>query len=101
MNSIHLNDVGVDLRFPMQDGGVVINTSSATLLQIHVQKPSGATAVFTASNLNDGTDGIVHHATQSGEINEFGVWKYQVYAEFGPNTKLYSDIGRIRVLPNI
>lgn len=51
---------------------------SGSTLSLEVLKPSGATDTWSATVLTDGTDGKVLYSTQSGDLDETGVYRVQV-----------------------
>jgi hypothetical protein len=56
-----------------------VNLTTATVREIHYRKPSGATGVWTGATLV-GTN-TLRHVTVGGDIDEFGAWDFQPYAE--------------------
>ena len=98
-NEIHLNDVGTQFKLTIADAGSVVDVSSATKT-ITFRKPDGTCFSKTASNFTDGTDGIIHYITESGDLDTTGTWKLQAFIDFGA-TEFYSDIHSFRVHKNI
>ncbi len=76
-DSIHINDIGTDLQITVQEGASVVDISAASTLQILLTAPSGAVKTKTATLINTGTDGQMHYTTQSGDIDETGIWSYR------------------------
>jgi hypothetical protein len=58
------------------------NVSAATVTRIYYKKPSGATGYWTATKDTENTD-IIYYDTQSGNIDEAGIWEFQPYFEIG------------------
>lgn len=57
---------------------VISDISTATLVELHVKKPSGATEEWAAMVYNDH---FVRHVVVAGELDEAGVYKVQPWIE--------------------
>lgn len=85
MAEIHIGAVGLIFRprFVDQDGAA-IDVSTASTLQLKLEKPDGTDAAKTlvASAYGDGdlTDGYADYTTIAGDIDMGGDWKAQAYA---------------------
>lgn len=100
MTEIRLGDIGVSLRITVKDqDDAVVDLSSATVSFL-VEKPGGSIATFTASNVTDGTDGLVEYITESGDIDEVGIWTLQVKVVIG-STTYRSTENKFRVMRKI
>lgn len=97
---IHVNDIGTQIKVTVKDGVNVVDLSSASSIKIILHPPSGSNLEKTGSLFTDGTDGIVYYNTISGDINQVGKWKLQVFVDFG-STEFYSDIHTFQVYRNI
>jgi hypothetical protein len=94
-DTISINDIGTDLQITITESGAAVDISAATALAVILKKPSGVEVTKTALLLNDGTDGVLHYTTVSGDIDETGTWSYrgrvtfsaaQVYHSIDPQT---------------
>lgn len=84
MHSIRINDVGVSIIVTIQDSdGAATDVSDATDITFHFVKPSGDPADKTGVFNTDGTDGKVKYVTQSGDIDQEGIWGLEVVVEVG------------------
>lgn len=78
MCEIHVGDVGVELVLEVVDcDGSAIDVSAATETLIFLQKPGGTTVQKTAVFDTTGVDGMIKYVTESGDIDEPGVWSIQ------------------------
>tara|TARA_R110002096_G_scaffold103519_1_gene227881 strand:+ start:228 stop:545 length:318 start_codon:yes stop_codon:yes gene_type:complete len=89
-DTIDIDDVGTSLRVTITEGGAVVDISAATDVEIELTKPGGTKVVKTAALLNDGTDGIIHYTTVSGDIDRKGTWSYRGIVTFSPTSKFHS-----------
>lgn len=99
-NEIHYGDVGTSLQVTVKDGNDVLDVSAASTKQILLLKPGGDLLTKTASFVTDGTDGVIKYVTISGDLDELGMWKIQVYVVIG-SSEWHSDVGTFKVFPNI
>lgn len=87
MKEIRLNDVGVRIKATIYDlDGNVVDLSSYTTLTFNFEKPDGSIIPKTASLSTDGMDGQVEYITESGVIDQIGIWNFQVYVVLGVNS---------------
>lgn len=94
--TIQVGDIGTVFKFPITDGGAILNLFSATVKQIKFHKPRsgslpGETFTREAAFVTDGTDGLLSYTTILNDIDRKGVWSVQAYVEI-PNWKGHSDI---------
>lgn len=75
MLTLPKNDVGSDIEIDTD-----ISLTDVSLIQMHVTKPSGTTAVWTATA--SGTAEEIVHTTVSGDLNEAGFYKVHAHLEF-------------------
>ena len=61
------------------DCNMRVDLTTATVREIHYRKPSGATGLWSGATLV-GTR-VLRHVTVAGDIDEFGSWDFQPYAE--------------------
>ncbi len=84
---VHLNDVGTKFLVTIQDGGTVVDVSSASALKILFQKPDGTTNEEKAASLEGaGTDGQIKYVTVSGDMDTVGKWSIQGKVTIGTGT---------------
>ncbi len=98
---IHVDDIGTRFRFVVKDeDDAIVDISSASLLEITFQKPSGTELVVTGEIYTDGTDGIMYYQAVEGDLNEHGHYKVQgrVEVDAGP---FHTTIGTFRVYCNL
>jgi len=77
---IQVGDIGTQLQIEVVDqDSVVVDIGPATTKEICLSKPSGTNVKFTASfpSGGDGSDGLMEYITESGDLDEEGVWKIQ------------------------
>jgi hypothetical protein len=89
-DTISLADIGTDLQITITESGVAVPVSAASSIQIELTKPDGTVEVKTASNLTDGTDGVIHYVTVSGDIDQVGTWTYRGIVNFSASQKFHS-----------
>jgi len=89
---LHVGDIGTEMRAAVQDGGVAVNLSSATVKQFKLSKPNGDVITRDASFVNaPGTDGLLKYVTVLGDLDLAGVWSWQVYIELSGGAKWHTD----------
>lgn len=80
-NGIHVGDTGTIFLLAITDLSVpprVVNLVGATLMEMTLVRPDGTKFVVAATFSTDGTDGVIKYVTQSGDLNQAGIWKLQV-----------------------
>lgn len=75
MLTLPKNDIGSDIELDTD-----ISLTDVSLIQMHVTKPSGATATWTA--MTSGVAEEIVHTTVSGDLNEAGFYRVHAYLEF-------------------
>ena len=95
----HKGDV-TTLVGTIKDGGVVVDVSSATLMQIKLESPTGVVATKTAVFDTDGTDGRIKYLTSISDLIEVGMYKFQGFVTI-TGFSGHSDIVNFDVLDNI
>ena len=100
MSNSQLNDIGTVLTITIQEAGVAVNISTATVKTIKIHKPTGTilskTGVFTTT----GADGKIYYTIIAADLDEVGSYLVQAYIEM-PTGKWYSSIGEFAVFANI
>ncbi len=85
MASIRKGDVGTIIRWTAWDDAGAVNISIATVKQVKIIKPNGTKVIwplsFSSSKLDkgDGTDGRVEYITVTGDSDQKGTYKWQLY----------------------
>lgn len=81
---LQLDDVGTIIRLLIKNQGVVVSDlASATVLSMYFFKPGGTTAIEkTASLTTDGTDGLIQYVVETEFLDTVGLWKVQGYIEY-------------------
>lgn len=87
---VHVGDIGTAFRLTLEECGVAVDISTATILSVLFEKPDGTVATKTANFYADGTDGVVQYKTVSGDLDQYGKWKLQAYVEM-PDWSGHSD----------
>jgi len=97
---IHVDDVGTKFLVTVQDSGVAVDVSVASILQINFRKPDGVTMNRAGTLNTDGIDGKIYYATIAGDMNVAGVYKIQ--GKIGlPSGTYYTDIQTFKVHRNL
>jgi hypothetical protein len=98
---IHKDDIGIRFLVTVLDeNGDAKDISSATTKQFIFQKPSGELLTASASFVNGGTDGQLSYTSVSGDLDEIGLWRLQVYVVYTGGSKK-SDVGNFRIYRNL
>lgn len=100
---IHVADVGLVITATIQDGGNIVDVSSATgagTKMITFQRPDKTTFQVAASFVTDGTDGKIKYTTLSTDLNQAGAWTLQGVVAVTSGT-FHSDYSFIQVFPNL
>lgn len=90
--SIHTDEVGVYLRFTLQDEtGTTLDVSGCSSISIHLRAPDGTTSTKTGSLVTDGTDGRIEYQTEAGVIDQVGDWHYQARCVWASGVDLVGE----------
>lgn len=102
MSSIHVGDAGTDFNITIlnKSGQVVDISAISGPITFSFEKPDGTQFDRTGSFASDGSDGIVTYRTVTGDIDQYGSWKLQVFISFC-SSELYSKILKFTVYRNI
>ena len=100
--TVQKNDVGAKLRVTVRDqDGDLVDLSSASPKSLLLLKPDGETYVEKSASFHtDGTDGKIHYVTQTGDLDEEGIWRIQAKFTLSYGT-FRTTWGAFRVLKNI
>lgn len=79
IDEIRKGDIGTVFERTIKDGGVVVDISAGTGLQIIFQKPDDGAFVPKTAVLGSGggTDGKMRYVTVADDLDEIGVWRWQ------------------------
>lgn len=100
-SQIHVGNKNVDFVITITEDCTAIDISGATAKTIYFTKPSGAVLIKTALFVTDGTDGQIHYASESGDLDEGGMWKIQAFVELGSGSAYNSVIKTFKVFCNL
>lgn len=100
-SQIHVGNKNVDFVITITEDCAAIDISGATSKTIYFTKPSGAILTKTALFVTDGTDGQIHYASESGDLDEAGIWKIQAIIELGSGSLYSSIIKSFKVFCNL
>ncbi len=96
MDSMYQGDAGTELRVTLLGPSGSQDLSGATLVEFIFLKPSGARLRVTASLYTDGKDGTVSYLTSAGDLDQLGLWRYQVRVTIGTR-RVHSEEGHFKV----
>jgi hypothetical protein len=98
---IHAGDSGIVFQSTILDeNNQVIDMSLANLIQFEFEKPDKTMLIAPANLSTDGKDGKVEYTIGSGDLDQVGKYKYQVYFEVGSSRK-HTDVTSFKVLANL
>lgn len=101
MYEMRKNDVGVELLVTLKDPqGDAVDVSAASAIVFKFLKPDSTVLSATGSLSGTGADGKVRYVTQSGDVDQSGIWRYQVWVTLSGGV-LHSDIGSFKVTDNL
>ncbi len=104
INEIRVNDIGTVFEVQVRDNDdavVDISPVGSTFLYTFL-KPNGSYLNKTPSLLTDGSDGRLVYTAGSGDLDQSGLWRLQVYVTLPtPSGNWRSDIDSFRVWPNL
>ncbi len=83
MKTLRKYDKGISIRLRVKDDdGNIVDLSAATV-EFNFYKPDRTVSTVTATNINDGTDGIVGYTTVDGFIDQVGIWEFEAEVTIG------------------
>lgn len=97
---IYQDDIGRVLEFVVTEGGAPKDISTATVLELRIEKPSGASDSVTPAFIDDGSDGELDYTTAEGDLDEAGTYRFQIVVTMPAGT-FHSSIVSDRVRENI
>jgi hypothetical protein len=74
---VHVNDIGVAIRLTVTENGSAVDLSTAGNIFIKLQGPDGRVQTKNASFVIDGLNGQIQYVTQSGDLDQPGLWRRQ------------------------
>lgn len=99
---IRVNDFGTVLRTTIKDqDNVIVDVSSASIIQIILRTPKGEFVIKIASNTTDGTNGQIQYTTIAGDIEEVGTWGFQARVKLSSTQNFKSSIHQFEVASNL
>ena len=101
-SEIHVDDVGTRFLLTVKDSGVVVDLSSASLLQVNFKKPDDIVVNRTGSTLSDGSvvSGVMYYDSLAGDLDQAGHYKLQGKVGLTGGT-YYTDIHTFKVHCNL
>ena len=100
-NEIHIGDIGTVFEVTLMDDIVVVDISSASVMQIVFEKADGTKVINTAVFTSNGVDGKMQFVTTvAGDLDQTGNWKIQGIVTL-PTGKWSSDISKFKVYGNL
>jgi len=98
---IHIADIGTIFELTLMDDTVVVDISSASLMEIIFVKPDKAKVINTAVLTGDGTDGKMQYVIAvDTELDQKGGWKIQGRVVL-PSGTWSTDIDKFKVYENL
>jgi len=95
-DEIHVGDVGTVFEVTVMDGEKPLDISSSTERKIFLRRPVDTVVSRDAVFTNDGIDGKMEIASESGDIDIAGVWSIQAKIII-PEGTFYTDIDQFVV----
>lgn len=99
-DKVFVDDIGTAFRTTVKEDGIAIDISTATIMQIIFQPPSGVSITQTAVFFTDGTDGVMQYVTVADDLNIGGDWKLQGYIVL-PTWQGHGDQVEFKVYDNL
>lgn len=100
-NEIHIADIGTIFEITLMDDLVIVDISTATLMEIIFVKPDASKVTNIAALVTDGTDGKMKYTILvDTELDQTGSWKIQGRVVM-PTGTWSSDIDKFKVYGNL
>jgi hypothetical protein len=99
-SELHVNDIGTRFLATIKDDGIVVDVSSASVINMIFKQPDDQVMYKAASLLTDGTDGKIYYDTVAGDLDEAGQYKLQGRVSL-PSGTYYTDIYTFQVHCNL
>ena len=98
---IHVNDIGTVFRATiLNESGVVVDLSSATLMQFTFKNNKISSFDRTCSFTTDGSDGKIEYTTVDGDLSVEGQWDMQANFTI-PTGSWHTDLHPFQVVGNL
>jgi len=85
MTKVYVGEVGLKIKV---NTGVDLTNATSTL--ILVEKPDGTKVDWTAT-IEDASNGIIYYETQSGDLNQSGIYYIQAKVTFSDGDTLFGE----------
>lgn len=99
-SEVHVDDIGTLFILTVKDGGVVVDISSATNLEVLLKKPDYVYVSKTGLFYSDGTDGKIKYTSISGDFDQIGLYKIQAVVSQSSGV-YHSSVSDFKVYKNI
>ena len=101
-NDFYKNSGGSILHLVITQNGVVMDLTTATQVNIILEKTDGTTVIKTATVENPpGTDGKIKYIFTTADLDIVGTWKAQGFVRFSATEQVYTSIVVFKVKPNL
>jgi hypothetical protein len=92
MSTTRLNNHGIPVELTLPDeGAVIVPIDATTTLRMIFTRPRGSNKTRTATFKTDGTDGIASYMLVSGDLDQTGTWRIQLFAVWPDGRNLLSS----------
>jgi hypothetical protein len=100
-SDIQVGTIGLKIELGLRERYDVLNVSSASPINIIIEKPDNSKTTYPASFLTDGTDGVIYYTTTTtGDLDQAGTYSIQAYMEMS-GFKGYSTVSVFEVHANL
>ena len=102
MQAVQINAIGVAIIVTVVEDDAAVDLSTVTTKELVFLKPDGTSSTKTASFTNSpGSDGKIQYVTQSGDLDQAGIWTVQGSVVFSGGFNGRSEIGHFEVRDNL
>jgi len=98
--ALQKSSIGVTIETTVKENGVAISIASASTKNFKVLKPSGSVVTWAGSFVTDGTDGKLKYVTLTNDLDELGVYRFQVEFVIG-SFNGRTEVGEFTVQENV
>ena len=96
-----MGTIGLAIELGLRERYDVLNVSSASPINIIIEKPDHSKTTYPASFLTDGKDGVVRYVTTTvNDLDQEGTYSIQAYMEMS-GFKGYSTVSTFEVHANL
>lgn len=89
--TLYQNEIGEAIQLNTYN-----NLDTATVVEIHVLKPSGTTVIWPGTVVNHA---VIQYITVDGDLDELGDYSFQAYVEWGATSKHFGNTVIMTVYP--